>query len=200
MMEGIDVSYCQAGFDFQAAADAGKEFCIVRIGRTRSDGRQELDDYFVDNINGAKAAGMKLGIYFYSLATTEAEAQQEAQWLLDTMHEYLDGVDLEAGIWYDVEDAVQMNGLSPEELTSVVMAWVNTMNAAGVYCGIYSYYSMFNDNFELGSLPNYVPLWVANTASVNYLKVENPELNIPVWQYSDAGNIAGINVDLDVWY
>ncbi len=33
MMEGIDVSYCQAGFDFQAAADAGKEFCIVRIGR-----------------------------------------------------------------------------------------------------------------------------------------------------------------------
>ena len=59
---------------------------------------------------------------------------------------------------------------------------------------------MFNDNFELGNIPNYVPLWVANTASVNYLKVENPELNIPVWQYSDAGNIAGINVDLDVWY
>ena len=77
MMEGIDVSYCQAGFDFQAAADAGKEFCIVRIGRTRRDGQQELDDYFVDNINGAKAAGMKLGIYFYSLATTEAEAAQD---------------------------------------------------------------------------------------------------------------------------
>lgn len=199
MMEGIDVSYCQAGFDFQAAADAGKEFCIVRIGRTRRDGQQELDDYFVDNINGAKAAGMKLGIYFYSLATTEAEAAQEAEWLLDTMHEYLDGVPLEAGIWLDVEAPCQLT-LSPADLTATVMSWVNTMNAAGVYVGIYSYYSMFNDNFELGSIPGYVPLWVANTASVNYLKVENPELNIPVWQYSDAGNIAGINVDLDVWY
>lgn len=198
MMEGIDVSYCQAGFDFQAAADEGKEFCIVRIGRTRRDGQQELDDYFVDNINGAKAAGMKLGIYFYSLATTEAEAAQEAEWLLDTMHEYLDGVSLEAGIWLDVEAPCQLT-LSPADLTATVMSWVNTMNAAGVYVGIYSYYSMFNDNFELGSIPGYVPLWVANTASVNYLKAENPELNIPVWQYSDAGNIAGINVDLDVW-
>ena len=126
MMEGIDVSYCQAGFDFQAAADAGKEFCIVRIGRTRSDGQQELDDYFVDNINGAKAAGMKLGIYFYSLATTEAEAAQEANWLLDTMHEYLDGVPLEAGIWLDVEAPCQL-ALSPADLTATVMSWVNTI-------------------------------------------------------------------------
>lgn len=200
MMEGIDVSYCQAGMDFEAAAAAGKEFCIVRIGRTRGDGQQELDDYFVDNINGAKAAGMILGIYFYSKATTEAEAQQEAQWLLDTMHEYLDGVDLEAGIWYDVEDAVQMDNLSPEELTSVVMAWVNTMNAAGVYCGIYSYYSMLTNNFILDNIPAYVPIWVANYSSVNYLKAEQPSLNIPCWQYSDKGFVGGVDVDLDVWY
>ena len=200
MMEGIDVSYCQAGIDFEAAAAAGKEFCIVRIGRTRGDGQQELDDFFVDNINGAKAAGMKLGIYFYSLATTEAEAQQEAQWLLDTMHEDLDGVDLEAGIWYDVEDPTQMDNLSPEELTSVVMAWVNTMNAAGVYCGIYSYYSMLTNNFVLDSIPAYVPIWAANYASVNYLKAEQPSLNIPCWQYSDKGFVGGVDVDLDVWY
>ena len=44
MREGIDVSYCQEGFDFEAAKAAGKEFCIVRIGRTRGAGRQELDD------------------------------------------------------------------------------------------------------------------------------------------------------------
>ena len=199
MMEGIDVSYCQAGFNFQAAADAGKEFCIVRIGRTRSDGQQELDDYFVDNINGAKAAGMKIGIYFYSKATTPKEGRQEANWLLDMMHIYLNGVTLDAGIWLDVEDPVQ-TAVGPEQLTTAVMAWVNTMNAANDYCGIYSYYSMFNDNFALNNIPNYVPLWVAGYSSVNYLKVENPWLNIPVWQYSDAGNIGGFNVDLNVWY
>lgn len=199
MMEGIDVSYCQAGFNFKAAVAAGKEFCIVRIGRTRSDGQQELDDYFADNINGAKAAGMKIGIYFYSKATTEAEGRQEANWLLDMMHIYLNGVTLDAGIWLDVEDPEQIEA-GPEQLTSAAMAWVNTMNAANVYCGIYSYYSMFNDNFVLANIPSYVPLWVAGYSSVNYLKTENPWLNIPVWQYSDAGNIGGFNVDLDVWY
>lgn len=199
MMEGIDVSYIQAGFNFQAAADAGKEFCIVRIGRTRSDGQQELDDYFVDNINGAKAAGMKIGIYFYSKATTPEEGRQEANWLLDMMHIYLNGVTLDAGIWLDVEDPVQ-TAVGPEQLTTAVMAWVNTMNAANVYCGVYSYYSMFNSSFVLDNIPSYVPLWVAGYSSVNYLKVENPWLNIPVWQYSDAGNIGGRNVDLDVWY
>lgn len=64
MREGIDVSYCQEGFDFEAAKAAGKEFCIVRIGRTRGDGRQELDDLFIHNINAAKAAGWISGCIF----------------------------------------------------------------------------------------------------------------------------------------
>ena len=99
MREGIDVSYCQEGFDFEAAKAAGKEFCIVRIGRTRGDGRQELDDLFIHNINAAKAAGMDIGVYFYSLATTTWQAQQEAMWLVKQLDIYLKDVELKAGIW-----------------------------------------------------------------------------------------------------
>lgn len=199
MREGIDVSYCQAGLDFQQAAAEGKEFCIVRIGRTRSDGRQELDDYFVENINAAKAAGMDLGIYFYSLATTTEAATQEAQWLLDMMQTYLQGVELKAGIWLDVEEKSQ-KALGRDALAGVIMAWVNTMNAAGVYVGVYAGYDTLTNCVNTDMLPDYVPLWVSNFDPTNWYKEENPGRNVPIWQYSDTGNIGGMAVDLDVMY
>lgn len=76
-LKGIDVSYVQGeqGFDFYLAKSMGYDFCIVRIGLTYY-GQQELDEYFVRNINKAKEAGMDLGIYFYSTATTIREAER----------------------------------------------------------------------------------------------------------------------------
>ncbi len=199
MREGIDVSYCQAGFDFQQAAALGKEFCIVRIGRTRSDGVQELDDYFVEHINAAKAAGMDLGIYFYSLATTTQEAAQEAKWLIDMMQTYLRGVELKAGIWFDVEEESQ-KVLGPDALASVIMAWVNTMNAANIYAGVYASYDTLTNYVNTDMIPLYVPFFVANYDKTNWYKIEHPERNVPIWQYSDTGNIDGMPVDLDVMY
>ena len=69
MKQGIDVSKWQKGFDFKLAKQQGKAFCIVRAGRTTSDGQQVMDECFYENINGAKNVGMDVGIYFYSLAT-----------------------------------------------------------------------------------------------------------------------------------
>ena len=56
------------------------------------------------------------------------------------------------------------------------------------------------NNFILDNIPAYVPIWVANYSSVNYLKAEQPSLNIPCWQYSDKGFVGGVDVDLDIWY
>ena len=160
MREGIDVSYCQEGFDFEAAKAAGKEFCIVRIGRTRGDGRQELDDLFIHNINAAKAAGMDIGVYFYSLATTTWQAQQEAMWLVKQLDIYLKDVELKAGIWMDIEEEMQKD-LGAQELTSVVMAGINVMNEAGKYVGIYGSYDTLVNCMNLEDIPDYVPFFVA---------------------------------------
>ncbi len=199
MKYGIDVSYCQAGFDYNQAVAEGKEFCIVRIGRSKMYGGQELDDYFVQNINAAKAAGMELGIYFYSLATTEDEAANEALWLLDVMRTYLSGVGLKAGIWLDVEEESQ-KALGRDKLASVIMSWVNTMNAAGHYVGVYSSYDIFTNYINTDYIPSYVPFWVGNYGNTNYYKIEHPERRILLWQYSDKGNIGGMDVDLNVMY
>ena len=161
MKYGIDVSTWQEGLDFERAKILGYDFCICRIGFSCSVGYScgvhNLDDLFIHNINEAKANGMELGVYYYSTATTTEEAEAEAEWLLSTMNTYLDGVDLSAGIWLDVETKVQRN-LGADELTAVVMAWVNRMNAAGKYVGLYGSYDMFMNGMNIDSLPNYVPL------------------------------------------
>ena len=142
---------------------------------------------------------MELGVYYYSTATTIEEAEAEADWLLSAMDTYLDGVDLSAGIWLDVETEAQRS-LGADELTAVVMAWVNRMNSAGKYVGVYGSYDMFMNGMNIDSLPNYVPLWVAQYSSRNDLQLDKPNANIKIWQYSESGNVDGVNVDENVMY
>ncbi len=199
MKQGIDVSKWQKGFDFKLARQQGKTFCIVRAGKTTSDGRQVMDEAFYDNINRAKNAGLDIGIYFYSLATTPAIAVREADWIHKLLNSDLRNTALKSGIWIDVEDSKQAK-LSPERLTSVIMAGINRLNSCGHYVGLYSSCSFFRNNLVLKNLPGYIPLWVAQYGKENTLKKLYPRKQIPCWQYSDKGKIGKFQVDLNVWY
>lgn len=197
--QGIDVSKWQKGFDFKLAKKQGYDFCIVRAGRTGSNGRQVMDEAFYDNINGAKNAGLDIGIYFYSLATTPAIAVREADWIHKLLNSDLRNTALKSGIWIDVEDSKQAK-LSPEILTSVIMAGINRLNSYGHYVGLYSSCSFFRNNLVLKNLPGYIPLWVAQYGKENTLKKLYPRKTISAWQYSDRGKIGNNTVDLNIWY
>ena len=199
MKQGIDVSKWQKGFDFKLARQQGKTFCIVRAGRTTSDGRQVMDKCFYENINKAKDAGMDVGIYFYSLATDAVTAHREAEWINHLLTTDLCNTHLKAGVWLDVEDPRQAS-LSPAKLTSVVMAAINRLNSYGVYGGIYSSYNFLTHNLILKNFPDYVPIWVAQYGQTNQLKKMYPRRQIPCWQFSDKGKIGKFQVDLNVWY
>lgn len=193
--QGIDVSKWQKGFDFKLARHQGKQFCIVRAGRTTTDGRQVMDECFYENINGVKNAGMDVGIYFYSLATDAVTAHREAEWINHLLTTDLCNTHLKAGVWLDVEDKKQA-GLSPEKLTRVVMAAINRLNSYGVYVGIYSSFNFLTHNLILKNIPDYVPLWVAQYAKVNQLKSWYPRKQIPCWQYSDRGKLENTRLTL----
>lgn len=199
MKRGIDVSKWQKGFDFKLAKKQGYDFCIVRAGRTGSNGRPIMDELFYENINNAKDAGLDLGIYFYSLATDAVTAHREAEWINHLLTTDLCNTHLKAGVWLDVEDKKQAN-LSPEKLTGVVMAAINRLNSYGVYVGIYSSFNFLTQNLILKNFPDYVPIWVAQYGQTNQLKKMYPRKQIPCWQYSDKGKIGKFQVDLNVWY
>lgn len=196
---GIDVSKWQKGLDFNLAKKQGYDFCIVRAGRTGSNGKPVMDELFYENINKAKSAGMELGIYFYSRATNIDIAHGEAEWVNHLLQSDLKGVPLKAGIWIDIEDK-ELAKLNPDTLTSTVMAIINRLNSYGVYVGIYSGFNFFTTRLNLKSIPKYVPLWVAQYGKENKLKKMFTDKYIAAWQYSESGKVGNISVDQNIWY
>lgn len=86
---GIDVSKWQGDIDWQAVKADGVEFAMIRMGLgNKNDSGYRVDPYFVANVEGAVAAGVDVGCYFYSYATSADEARNEAAFVVDVLNEY----------------------------------------------------------------------------------------------------------------
>lgn len=86
---GIDVSFYQGDIDWQAVADAGIEFAMIRCGyRGSSEGELFVDEKFEQNMQGAIDAGLDVGVYFFSQSMGAIEAAEEALFVLDLIKDY----------------------------------------------------------------------------------------------------------------
>ena len=181
LARGIDVSRWQGEINWsQAAAD---DVSFVMLG-TRSKGA--VDPYFHRNIQQASAAGVKVGVYIYSLATTVEMAEAEADFVLDLIHDY----PVSYPVALDMEDSTQGN-LSKEELAAIANAFCKKISDAGYYPIIYANENWLKNKLDM-SLMDY-PVWVARySARPSY---QNPVM----WQASSTGSVKGIagNVDID---
>ena len=86
-IKGVDVSKYQETIDWKKVAADGVEFAIIRLGfrGMGTQGTCELDPYFKQNVEGAKAAGIEVGVYFFTQATTVEEAKEEAKFVIDNL-------------------------------------------------------------------------------------------------------------------
>ena len=130
---GIDVSESQLDIDWQAVADDDIDFAMIRLGyRGATEGDLYLDNYYWDNLEGARDAGIDCGIYFFSQATNEQEAIEEAEFVLDN----LGGVSLEYPIAFDSEVVPSLGitrtaNLSKAEMTAIADAFCSFFNNVG---------------------------------------------------------------------
>ena len=86
---GIDVSKWNYNIDWKKVANSGVEFAIIRCGyRGYGSGEILMDPFFEQNINGALKNGIKVGVYFFSAAINEQEAQEEARWVINVIKKY----------------------------------------------------------------------------------------------------------------
>ena len=181
LFRGIDVSRWQGDINWsQVAAD---DVSFVMLG-TRSKGA--VDPYFHRNIQQASAAGVKVGVYIYSLAMTPEMAVEEANFVLNLIHDY----PVSYPVAFDMEDSTQ-GTLSKDELAAIANAFCGRISEAGYYPVIYA-----NDNWLANKLDmskmNY-PVWVARYSA-------KPAYQNPVmWQATSTGAVNGIsgNVDID---
>ncbi len=189
---GIDVSQHQGEIDWQAVADAGIDFAVIRVGnRGTSDGNLSLDEYFTVNIEGAAAAGIPVGVYFFSQAISEQEAREEARFVLT----WIKGYDLGLPVYYDWEDVAweaRTDGMDPITLTACAKAFCSEVAAAGYRAGLYFNQTFGYQEFNLTELQEYT-FWLAS-----YSDTPDFQYHFDVWQYSAEGAVPGIDGPVDL--
>lgn len=194
--KGIDVSKWNGTIDWNAVANAGIDFAIIRVGyRGYTAGTLVEDPYFKQNIEGATRAGIQVGLYFFTQAITEAEAVEEASMAISLVS----GYQLQLPIYFDTED-VEGNGradkMSVAARTAITKAFCETVRNAGYLPGVYASTSWYNNQLNAPELADY-DIWVAHYANVCGFKGR-----YQMWQYTSSGSVPGINgrVDLNIRY
>ena len=189
---GIDVSKWNGNIDWNAVKNSGVSYVIIRCGyRGSTQGALIEDSMFRKNIEGALAAGLKVGVYFYTQAVNEVEAVEEASMVLALVQKYR----ISYPIFIDTEaSGGRADRISKETRTAVCRAFCETIRNAGYTPGIYASKSWFNDKLNTSSLSSY-KIWLAQ-----YATKPTYTGRYDLWQYSDKGTINGINGKVDVNY
>lgn len=195
---GIDVSAYQGEIDWERVKSSGITFAFLRIGYRGygTEGKLCVDERFLDNLKGAQAAGVDVGVYFFSQAISEKEALEEAGFVL----ELLDGVSLQLPVVYDPErirnDEARTDYVTGEQFTKNTFVFCQAIEAAGYEPMIYSNMVWEAFEYDLVQLDK-LPVWYAD-----YEAVPQTPYEFSFWQYSESGQVEGIegNVDLNLQF
>ena len=189
---GVDVSEYQEDVDWAQVKAAGFDFAFIRIGyRGYSIGQLKPDDYARENLAKAKAAGMDVGVYFYSQAVSPEEAKAEAQWCL----EFLQSEALDLPVVYDwewVSREARTGSMDRATLTECAKIFCETIENSGYQAMIYFNSHISRDLLDLEELAEY-PFWLAQYKD----QLDYPH-RVDVWQYTETGSVPGIEGDVDI--
>ena len=181
-----------------SAATAGVEHSVA------------LDRKYKQYIADAKAAGLKVGVYFYSQATNVQEAQYEANFVMTN----LNGEALDLPVVYDAECGYYtLNGksypgklakanLSKAAWTNVATAFCDTVQARGYSAMFYGSVSKILTSIDYRAIASKYQMWIARYNN-HLIDTKYPYTGAyEIWQYADSGRVPGINanVDMDVMY
>ena len=193
---GVDVSNHQGTIDWAALKRQGITFAYLRVGlRGYGDaGTLYPDRSFASYYDGAKAAGIDVGVYMFSQAATPVEAAQEALYTL----QLLDGRSLDLPVYYDWEPVQQEDSRTLHNsrfmLTVQAKAFCSLIEKGGYDAGIYMNRQQGYYRYDLSLLSDYA-LWIADPG-------DYPDFyyRFDVWQYSHEAHLDGIGeiVDLNV--
>lgn len=194
---GIDVSFYNKGINWPAVKAQGIDFAIIRAGgRGWETGLIYDDDCFRQNLDGARAAGLKVGVYFYSTAINAAEAVQEANYVIKC----LNGTKLDFPIFFDIEQSGEYpygraDRLNKTLRSDTVNAFCSTVVNSGYRAGIYSGQSFLKYHIDYNSLSQYY-IWLASYTRNN--RLPSFSAHYDMWQFTDSGVVNGIRGKVDM--
>ncbi len=208
--QGIDVSEHNGTIDWQSVKDAGIDFAILRVGFAGDTSGGRLDNYFRRNVSECERLGIPYGVYLYSYARNEDEAQAEARLMLSA----LKGHSPTLPVYYDLEEQKTNADGSPKwtpfndpsKLASIAKTFCGQIAAAGYKPGIYANVNWFKNYLtDPCFLSSGWSIWTAQSwYGGRYdeclgLTPEAPA-KYDCWQYSFRGSVPGVSGDVDVNY
>ena len=194
---GIDVSYYQGKIDWEQVKQSGIDFAIIRVGYRGygAEGKMVEDKLFHDNIKGAREAGIRAGVYFFSQATSVEEALEEADFVLERIGKY--EIDMPVVFdWEYVSEEARTANVDPRTLTDCYLAFCGRMEEEGYTPMPYFNSYQSRKMMYLTELEQY-PFWLALYSD----RMTYP-YRVEMWQYTDSGKVPGIegNVDINLMF
>lgn len=191
-LQGIDISDHQGNINWSKVAKDGIDFAYIRVGyRGYSEGKIYEDSEFITNIEGAKKAGLKVGVYFFSGAITVAEAKAEAKVVLKDIK----GYKIDYPIAFDMEVISDKNNrmakLTVENRVAIAKAFCDTIEAADYQAMIYGNATWMVEKLDFPEVANY-KVWYANWDYFTW------PYEVAMYQYTSSGKVAGISTRVDM--
>jgi len=194
---GIDVSRYQGNIDWEQVWDAGVKFAMIRVGgRSYGEDGEIYDDINAQvNYNGAKAAGLDVGVYFFAQAINLEEAREEAEYVLDKIRDW----DLDMPVVYDweyVSSKARTAEVDNDTLTACTLEFCRIIEEAGYEPMVYFNPTQARSRVNLEALMEY-KFWLAM-----YSERMTYPYKIDMWQYTDQGTVPGIEgfVDINLFF
>ena len=192
---GIDVSKYQSGLDWNKIKKSGVSFVIIRIGYRGygAEGKLVKDPMFEEHFTNARNAGLKVGVYFFTQAVNEAEAQEEAEgcnWALN-------GRMLDYPIFYDTEASTapggtgRADGLGVEDRTKCAIAFCERVKELGYQPGVYASTTWYRKRVDYNTLRSRYTIWNAHYG------VASSPIGCDLWQGTEKARINGYSGELD---
>ena len=186
----IDVSIHNGAIDWAQVKSSGVDGAIIRCGYGRDLAKQD-DARFKENIEGALAQGLRVGVYIYSYAKSEDSARSEAAHILRLVEPYKEKITLP--LYYDLEEAGTESGAKER-----ACIFGDIIEAAGFWCGIYASSYWFRTHLiGLDRFTKWVADWGANNGKPN-ARPTNISGSVDLWQYTSRGRVNGIRGDVDL--
>lgn len=193
---GIDVSHWQKLIDWEQVEASGVDFAMIRLGyRGYEKGGLSMDSYAIANLDGAIAAGLDVGVYFFSQALTPEEAEEEAYFVVEQLEPYAEHITMPVVFdWEHVSSssARTANMRDPDILTDCTLAFLQTVEAAGYRPMVYFNRTQSWKYLNLEELKDY-EFWLAA-----YTQRMDFPYKIRMWQYTNKGSVPGVEGDCDI--
>lgn len=191
--KGIDVSKYQAQIDWEKVKADGVDYAIIRLGfRGYGSGQIVLDETYEKHIEGALAAGVDVGVYFFTQAITIEEAIEEAEYVLEHIAPYTVNYPIVIDVEKVADNSGRMNLIGVEDRTNIVKAFCDRIEEAGYESMIYGNMEMFATMLNYEVLEGY-DKWYAFYSDQLYFPYE-----YKMWQYTENGKVDGIEGDVDL--